>query len=65
MPPTLTRWELQLGVFRSPPERKHPAEAAAAVGMAPLPRDATVLDIAAWTGVARTLLNLDELLVRE
>jgi mono/diheme cytochrome c family protein len=42
-----------------------PEPALQAAGEPPLPEGATVAEVAAWTGVARTLLNLDAFITRE
>lgn len=41
------------------------ARALVGVGEAPVPEDLPVAELAAWTSVARTLLNLDEAITRE
>ncbi len=41
------------------------AQALIGVGQAPLPQDLPAAELAAWTSVARTLLNLDETITRE
>jgi hypothetical protein len=43
----------------------HPESAAALAGPAPLPAGVSIPEAAAWVGLARTLLNLDEFITRE
>jgi hypothetical protein len=40
------------------------AEALVRVGLAPVPADLAVEELAAWTAVARTILNLHEVVTR-
>jgi hypothetical protein len=46
--------------------RADPRAAAALVrvGQAPVPRDLDVVELAAWTSLARTILNLPEVITR-
>jgi hypothetical protein len=43
---------------------KASAQKAVSVGQAPLPKDMDTAELAAWTSVARTILNLHEMITR-
>ncbi len=50
-----------LAAFREDPER---ARKLVSVGLAPVPADLDVAELAAWTSAARAILNLDEMITR-
>jgi hypothetical protein len=55
-------WTEQLGVYRADPAA---ADALLATGDAPVPAGLDRAELAAWTHVARVLLNLHEFITRE
>lgn len=61
--------EILLDLYRSERERyaaeAEAAQALAAVGRAPAAEDLPAIELAAWTEVARALINLDETIVRD